>query len=127
MARPKKLFLNDAVMRAKWDAFHIQRRKSYCRGIEWDFDFEEWVEKWGDKWDNRGKSSDSFCLSRIGDVGPYNWTNTRIITIKENIQEGRSIPIVVGGKLYPSIVAAAEHYGLPVTTFRRRLKSGKIR
>mgnify|MGYP003649985799 FL=1 len=36
------------------------------------------------KWDQRGRTSGTYCMGRIGDVGPYSKRNCFILTKEEN-------------------------------------------
>lgn len=66
-----------------------QRFNAKKRGIEWQFTLDSWLKVWieSGKWDLRGKSKNSYVMSRIGDVGPYSPDNVVIKTNSENSTE----------------------------------------
>jgi hypothetical protein len=75
-------------------------RNAYCRhkctaerqrGIQFLLTFDEWKKIWEDSGHlrERGKLAHQYCMSRIGDAGPYAVGNVRIITNSENSREQR--------------------------------------
>lgn len=67
-----------------------QRKRARQRGIVFSLTFEEFLAIWGDMFAHRGKGSDQFCMSRIGDSGPYAVGNVRIVTTATNLREARA-------------------------------------
>lgn len=61
------------------------------RGIEWQLTFEEWWDIWeqSGKYEQRGRGAGKYCMSRIGDVGPYSVNNVVIKTIDDNNREAK--------------------------------------
>ncbi len=57
------------------------------RGISWQFNYVMWIRKWhkSGKIMQRGKKSKEYCMARIGDIGPYSYNNTKIITNNQNV------------------------------------------
>ena len=71
--------------------YSFHKNNSTKRGISWEFTFESWWKMWEEsgKWEQRGKSKDSFCMCRKGDVGPYSPENCYIGLFSINAQEPR--------------------------------------
>ena len=71
-------------------AFTDQKRNAGVRGIPWKFNLKTWWEVWEEsgKFSQRGKGLGKYCMSRPGDVGPYEPGNVKIITIQANSIEG---------------------------------------
>jgi DNA-binding CsgD family transcriptional regulator len=63
-----------------------QRESSHKRGIAWEITFPEWWRVWQEsgKWPERGRGRDKYCMSRIGDRGPYRADNVAIVTNAQN-------------------------------------------
>lgn len=60
--------------------FHCQRNSAYTRGIDWFLTFDEWYAIWVESGhlQDRGAGVGKYCMSRIGDSGPYSTTNVFI-------------------------------------------------
>ena len=60
------------------------------RGIDWEFNYPLWIRKWKESghWKERGRCGHEYVMARYGDIGPYSYENTKIITQGENIAEG---------------------------------------
>lgn len=73
--------------------FSIQKRAARKRGIEFILSFDEWWKLWQDsgKWEERGTSSNQYCMCRTNDVGPYEVGNVRIDTMNSNSKENYKI------------------------------------
>lgn len=58
----------------------MQRSAAKQRGIEWLISFDDWCAVWMDsgKWSLRGRNKGKYCMSRIGDAGPYSKENVFI-------------------------------------------------
>lgn len=71
--------------------FLQQRSQAKQRGIDWEFEFEEWWEVWlqSGKYNQRGFKPNEYCMARHKDEGPYAVGNVKIITNRENCQERR--------------------------------------
>jgi len=67
-------------------AYDTQKAQAGCRGIEWQFDIDSWVEWWGDDFDLRGRRSLDLVMARHGDEGPYHPDNVIKCTARENHQ-----------------------------------------
>lgn len=68
-----------------------QRMRARQRGISWELTFEEWWDIWNKsgKWEQRGKTMDSYVMSRKNDTGPYSKENVFIQTHWANTIENR--------------------------------------
>lgn len=82
----------DPVTRKRKDKFFIQKDAARTRGIEWKLTFEEWGKIWEESghWEERGQSSNQYCMARFGDKGPYSINNVKIITTRENLLERKA-------------------------------------
>jgi hypothetical protein len=56
-----------------------------------------------------------------------NYGKTHSEESKRKMSEARGTPVRYNGVVYPSMKKAAEENGIPKTTFRDRIKSGKIK
>jgi hypothetical protein len=68
-------------------AYLIQKRHCKERGIEFLFEFDEWVDWWGDDFANRGCNVGQLVMARKGDEGPYHPDNVFKQTCSENVRE----------------------------------------
>ena len=64
--------------------YHQSKGNAKKRGVEFKLTFEEWMQVWDGKLDKRGRGSNDYCMSRYGDIGPYEIGNVFISTIFEN-------------------------------------------
>lgn len=72
-----------------------QKAMAKLRNIEWQLTFEEWYAIWlqSGKYDQRGRGVGKYCMSRIGDTGPYSKNNVFIQeTIKNCGDKFRGVP-----------------------------------
>jgi len=69
-------------------AYDDQKRHAEQRGISWEITYSEWLEMWlvSGKWEQRGRGSDTYCMCRHGDVGPYSQRNCYIDKTENNQQ-----------------------------------------
>ena len=70
-------------------AYNSQKSGAKKRGIEWNFNFESWLDWWGDDIHKRGRSKGCLVMARTGDVGAYQPDNVRKTTHEENIIEAK--------------------------------------
>lgn len=76
-------------------AYHKHKARARDAGVEFSFTFDQWKAWWesqlGPDWLKLrcGMRRDSFCMARIGDVGPYSPSNVRCLTRSENSKEQR--------------------------------------
>lgn len=86
-------------------AYDSQKYAAKKRGIGWEFSFDSWLDVWDSSrhLHERGQLPHQFCMSRIGDVGPYADWNVEIKTNRENWTEaGETNPIKWALKLRAS-------------------------
>ena len=57
-----------------------QKAMAKIRNIEWNISFDDWYNIWmqSGKWEQRGRGVGKYCMSRIGDTGPYSKDNVYI-------------------------------------------------
>ena len=72
--------------------FARQKAMAKVRKIEWQLTFDQWWNIWDQsgKYEQRGRGSGKYCMSRIGDIGPYAINNVVIKTIDENNKEAHA-------------------------------------
>jgi hypothetical protein len=65
------------------------------RGIDFNLTYTEWWNIWqaSGHWEQRGRKAGQYCMSRIGDIGPYAIGNVFI-----QLQEGNSKDANIGHK-----------------------------
>jgi len=104
-----------------YQAYHSQKARAKQRNIEWHFTIQTWTEWWGDDFYKRGRSKDSLCMARIGDVGAYHQDNVFKSTFSNNaktinkdymqqVNVSKCKPVHTPLGVFPSITAAAKHY-----------------
>lgn len=73
--------------------YKSQKNYAKQRSISWGFTYVTWWRKWCEsgKWDKRGHHKDEYVMARFKDKGPYSPSNTRIITVQENLSEAWTI------------------------------------
>jgi len=79
--------------------YHSQKTTAKCRGIDWQFTYDTWIEWWGNDIINRGKGPGKLCMARKGDTGPYHPDNVYKITHSENVTDahlGKPKPTLLG-------------------------------
>lgn len=71
------------------EKYRHHKAQAKQRGIPFLLTFEEWCDIWqkSGKWDQRGCKKGQFCMTRIGDVGPYSFNNVVIKTTADNLRE----------------------------------------
>lgn len=58
------------------------RAQAKFRKEEWELSFEDWFELWKNDWDNRGRSPENVCMTRIDfDKG---WTADNVILMSRS-------------------------------------------
>lgn len=69
---------------------YAQQRKNalFIRQIGWEITLPQWMNVWDESghWNDRGRGK-GYCMTRIGDTGPYAVGNVEIKTIGENFSE----------------------------------------
>ena len=74
--------------------FTSHKNHSKCRGISFEFTFEEWIKWWenalGTEWRIlRGKNKGKYVMARIGDVGSYSSNNVECMLHEQNCKDRR--------------------------------------
>lgn len=74
-------------LRHQWRAFKQHQGNAALRNVEWALSFDEWWAIWREsgKWDKRGAKIGQYCMSRVGDTGPYAIGNVFINLASENV------------------------------------------
>jgi len=65
-------------------AYDRQKANARRRGIEWEFNFQSWLDWWGEDLERRGVGPNSLQMQRFADEGPYAAWNVRKGTPKDN-------------------------------------------
>ena len=77
------------TMNLKLKRFNQHARDASIRGIPFLLTYEEWCYIWDQSghWDQRGRGPGKYCMSRIGDTGPYAVGNVYINLFSENSRD----------------------------------------
>ena len=118
--------------------FCKQRNDAGCRGIEWQFDFDTWLEWWGDDIKDRGVGK--LCMARFKDQGPYHPDNVYKATWSQNAKDNwdnnaeyrDTIMNIIKTKIckqiqtphgiFPSMTDAAKYYNIKPASMQTRMK-----
>ena len=57
------------------DLYWAQMSAAKQRGIDWNLNYDEWINWWGEDISKRGKGKGKLCMARYGDEGPYELGN----------------------------------------------------
>lgn len=55
------------------------------RKEHWELTFDEWADLWKNDWDNRGRSGDNVCMTRVDPDGAWSKDNTILMSRKEHL------------------------------------------
>ena len=69
----------DPLDHLKYLAWNQHRNQSIFRNEPWDITFEQYKELWKHRWHQRGRTKDTYCLTRIDYDQPWTWDNVEII------------------------------------------------
>jgi len=74
------------IRRVRW---WNQKDNARKRNIEWTLTFDEWWHIWetSGHWENRGRKQGQYCMSRLGDSGPYAVGNVFIQLHGQNVSD----------------------------------------
>lgn len=86
----------DPIIHKKYLTWLQQRNQARFRGEEWDLSFEKWSEMWEEHWFNRGRASENYCMTREDPDGPWDETNTIVITRLEQLRRHRERQTLLG-------------------------------
>jgi hypothetical protein len=64
----------------KYRAFIQHRNQSQFRNEPWEITWEQYKELWRDRWHQRGRTRDTYCLTRINYDLPWSVSNCDVIT-----------------------------------------------
>jgi hypothetical protein len=66
------------------------KANSKRRGISFELSFDQWWDIWtsSGKWELMGRGAGKYCMSRVGDTGPYEVGNVYINSFEANLSEG---------------------------------------
>ena len=87
VARKRENLRRWRLKNKKRSAYLDQKNNASSRGVEWQFDFDTWVEWWGDDFDGRGSRWDWLVMARYNDIGPYSPENCYKATGAQNGQD----------------------------------------
>lgn len=73
-------------------AYTRQRENAKRRCIDWNLSLGQWWDIWkrSGHWKNRGIYKGQYCMSRVGDQGPYAVGNVAIVPNSDNFKEAKS-------------------------------------
>ena len=120
---------NKARERFKW-----HRNSSKKRGIEFQFSFEEWYNWWLSNGIDKNQptvstNSNTLCMCRFNDEGPYSVDNVYCATISQNSKDATPIPhdgkkkrLQTPKGIFESRIAAAQAYHLDPAAITYRVK-----
>ena len=76
-------------------AYREQKNSCRLRGIPWELPFEDWWRLWQESghWNERGRTRDAYCLTRIDYAQPFSVANALITTLAES---GRRLQVATG-------------------------------
>jgi len=77
-------------LKPMWGKYIQHKSHSKSRGIDFQLTFEEWWDIWDKSghWQDRGRGLGKYCMSRIGDLGPYAVGNVFIQSNSDNNIQG---------------------------------------
>lgn len=75
---------DDPLLHDKYRVFIQQRNQANFRNEEWSLSFETWCKMWEEHWDQRGRTRDSYCMTRNDQDGPWDETNTVVMARSEH-------------------------------------------
>ena len=122
--------------------FANAKRHAINRNVDWQLTLQDWHNWWQNTghYHERGPFKDQYCMARYGDIGPYALDNIKCITNSENVKEARLHTKYYSGSkngnskgckcenvLYPTVIAAAKHYGVTYQAVAYRLNSSKFK
>jgi hypothetical protein len=76
-------------MTEEFKKFRFQRYSANRRGIPFDLTFDQWWAIWqaSGHWNERGCKKGQYCMSRVGDQGPYAVGNVFIQLHADNVKD----------------------------------------
>ena len=68
--------------------YHNARYCAMERGIEWQFNYDTWIEWWGNDIHRRGPYKGQLVMARHNDEGPYHPDNVSKMVSSDNCRDG---------------------------------------
>lgn len=70
----------DPVRHEMYHAWQVHKAQCNFRDEEFNLTFEQYEDLWADDWNNRGRSPEHVCMTRIDWLGAWEIGNVEIIT-----------------------------------------------
>lgn len=84
---PKSLYPGNKFEQMRHRSFTRSRCQAHFRGEVWELTLEEWRLLWTpERWSQRGKATDSLCMTRIDPTQPWNKVNACVVTRVNHLQ-----------------------------------------
>ena len=74
----------DLLTHLQYRAFVQQRNQAVFRQEPWQLTLEEYQDLWRDHWAERGRTRDSYMMTRVNPDRPWSWANTVVITRQQH-------------------------------------------
>ena len=68
--------------------YHNARYCAAQRGIEWQFNYDTWIDWWGNDMQRRGPYKGQLVMARRNDTGPYHPDNVDKMLSSDNCRDG---------------------------------------
>ncbi len=122
------LGMNNEEQKRIRTAFLQQRRDSKARGIQFKFNYDDWLNWWGSDILNRGVSSgDKLVMARYGDTGCYEPDNCYKSTSSDNVRySSLNLTPYKRTDEHKAAVSAA-HKGKTITSSHRQAITAKLK
>lgn len=106
----------DDLTTKKYRAFVQQRNQANFRKEDWNMLFEEWQELWGDKFHLKGRSRESYVMTRLDPALAWSKDNCMVLQRKDQFKHANKVShqyaIQTPAGVFPNQKAAAAHYGV---------------
>jgi hypothetical protein len=98
----------DKFTRTRNRSWHRMRAQAIFRGEAWDMDFATFCEFWPDEkiWEQRGRGTESLCMTRLDPDGVWNRTNAIVLP---RIDQARYKNALFWGRPSEQHLARARH------------------
>jgi len=80
----------DPVRHKRYFIWLQQKNQAQFREEGWDLSFDRWLEIWGDKIEKRGRTRDSYCMTRKDPFKPWTEDNVQVIERRIHSQSARA-------------------------------------
>lgn len=95
-------------------AYDHQKAGAARRGVEWEFNFQTWLDWWGADIERRGSGPNDLQMLRFADSGPYAAWNVRKGTPKDNAKTRGNMIRKRNGEAARAELEAARDASIPV-------------